>query len=126
MGSRLFSAGKYAEALTLFERNVVAQEAALGPNHPKTTNALHNLATLKTALGDYDEACALFERVLEQRERALGPSHPDFGEPDCATPGPGDGSSRSWPERTAPSPSPTSSPAPARWPRAACTATSTS
>jgi len=69
-------AGRFDEAIPLFERTLVARERALGPAHPETLTSQHNLAAAYRDAGRFDEAIPLFQRTLAARERLLGPAHP--------------------------------------------------
>ena len=53
---RLYSAGKYDEAMPLAERALVIYEKALGPDHPYVATPLNNLALLYYNKGDYAKA----------------------------------------------------------------------
>ncbi len=48
----------------------------MGPTHPQTAKALHNLALLYEAQGRYAEAEPLYQRALTIREQVLGPESP--------------------------------------------------
>jgi len=69
--------GDYAKAEPLYQRALKINEKALGPDHPTTAQALHNLALLYYSMGDYAKAEPFYQRALKIREKALGPDHPD-------------------------------------------------
>jgi len=69
-------AGRFAEAIPLFELTLAARERALGPSHPDTLTSQHNLAAAYRDAGRFAEAISLFQRTLAAREQLLGPSHP--------------------------------------------------
>ena len=71
------AAGKFPEAIALFERVRDAQIAKLGPDHPDTLATLHNLAEMYRYAGKLPEAIALYERVRDAEIAKLGPDHPD-------------------------------------------------
>ena len=49
----LYAAGKYGEAIPLFERFVVLTKSRYGDKSPELTTAFNNLALLYYAQGDY-------------------------------------------------------------------------
>ena len=69
-------AGRFAEAILLFERTLAARERALGAGHPDTLSSQHNLAAAYRDAGRSAEAIPLFQRTLAAREQLLGPAHP--------------------------------------------------
>ena len=77
--SRLFQAGKYAEAIPLAQRALALNEKALRPDHPNVGTSLNNLALLYGGQGRYAEAEPLFQRNLAIAEKALGPNHAEVG-----------------------------------------------
>jgi tetratricopeptide (TPR) repeat protein/CHAT domain-containing protein len=72
---QLYSAGKYAEALTVAERYVDAVRKAHGEQHPTYANAIGSLAQVLQATGRLAEAEPLYRRALAIDEKALGPEH---------------------------------------------------
>ncbi|MCY1015049.1 CHAT domain-containing tetratricopeptide repeat protein [Pyxidicoccus sp. MSG2] len=75
--SRLYAAGRYADAIVKGERALELREAALGGTHLDVASSLNTLAILFKAQGMYDRAEPLFNRSLAIREAALGKNHPD-------------------------------------------------
>jgi tetratricopeptide (TPR) repeat protein len=73
---RLYSEGRFDEAIPLAERALSIQERSLGPDDPRVVQAINSLAMLYRAAGDYVGAESLFERVLEITTEALGPRDP--------------------------------------------------
>lgn len=73
---QLYQAGKFSEAIP-FAQEALELSEALGPDHPDTATALHNLAALYDEIGNYAKAEPLYQRALKIREKALGPDHPD-------------------------------------------------
>jgi len=65
--------GRFDAASPHAERALSLFEAALGPDHPETLDALQTLAELRYYQGRVDESEVLFERLVEGRRRALGP-----------------------------------------------------
>jgi CHAT domain-containing protein/tetratricopeptide (TPR) repeat protein len=74
---KLRDAGKYDEALPLFERVLETRERILGQDHRDVADALNSLGILYYYKGDYARAEPLCQRALTIREKALGPDHPD-------------------------------------------------
>jgi tetratricopeptide (TPR) repeat protein len=72
----LWNRGQYQQAGTLLEQALAARQR-LGPEHPNTLTSMHNLATIRLALGDPEGARQLFEQALAGRRRLLGDDHPD-------------------------------------------------
>ncbi len=68
-------AGRFTEAIPLFEQTLAARERALGPSHPDTLASQHHLAAAYRDAGRFTEAIPLFQRTLAARERLLGPDH---------------------------------------------------
>ena len=71
------SAGRFGEAIELFERVLFERERVLGSDHPDTLTTRNNLAVAYHSAGRFGEAIELFEQVLADRVRVLGPDHPD-------------------------------------------------
>jgi CHAT domain-containing protein/Tfp pilus assembly protein PilF len=77
---KLRDAGKYDEAIPLFERALEIRERILGPDHRDIAEALNSLAILYYYKGDSVRAELLCQRALIIREKALGPGHPDVAD----------------------------------------------
>ena len=77
LASAYYSAGRFGEAIELFERVLAEQERVLGPDHPDTLTTRDNLASAYRSVRRFDEAIELFEQVLDERKRLLGADHPD-------------------------------------------------
>jgi CHAT domain-containing protein len=73
----LRNAGKYNEALPLFERALEIREIRRGPDHPDVGQAINGLAVLYFNKGEYAKAEPLHQRALAIRVKSLGPEHPD-------------------------------------------------
>jgi Tetratricopeptide repeat len=73
----LGSIGNYAAAHDFHQRVLKARERVLGPEHPDTLTARHQLARWTGQAGDPAAARDLFAGLLPVRERVLGPEHPD-------------------------------------------------
>ncbi|MGW5317830.1 tetratricopeptide repeat protein, partial [Nocardia thailandica] len=71
------SAGRLAEAITLYEQTLSDSERLLGPDHPDTLTSRNNLAYTYESAGRLAEAITLYEQTLSDSERVLGPDHPD-------------------------------------------------
>lgn len=71
------SAGRLAEAMSVFESALADRERGLGPEHPDTVAARVNLANSYQASGRETDAIALYEQALGQYERMFGTGHRD-------------------------------------------------
>jgi tetratricopeptide (TPR) repeat protein len=78
--NRLFNAGQYQEAIPLAQRLLEIQEKAFGPDNPKITDALYNLATLNGYQGNYADAENLYQRVMAIHEKSHGPDNPSVAD----------------------------------------------
>jgi CHAT domain-containing protein/Tfp pilus assembly protein PilF len=76
---RLYTEGKYEEAIPIAERALDIREKALGPVNPDVATSLYNLAQLYRAKGDYSQAEPLYKRAIDIREKTLGPESPKLG-----------------------------------------------
>ncbi len=74
---RLRDAGKYAEALPLFERVIETRNRISGPLDRDLASALHDLAVFYYYKGDYPKIEPLSSRALAIQEKTLGPEHTD-------------------------------------------------
>jgi CHAT domain-containing protein len=73
---KLRDAGKYDEALPLFERVIETRKRILGPDAPDLSAVIHDLAVFYYYKGDYPRAESLSNRALDIQEKTLGPEHP--------------------------------------------------
>lgn len=73
---RLWSAGKYEEALSLAEHAREIREKELGVEHSDFADSLNILALIHRAKGNYQKAEPLYHQALMIREKALGAEHP--------------------------------------------------
>jgi hypothetical protein len=73
----LGSSGSYAAARDLERRIVDARQRVLGPEHPNTLAARHDLAHWTGLAGDPATARDLLAKLLRALERILGPEHPN-------------------------------------------------
>jgi CHAT domain-containing protein/Tfp pilus assembly protein PilF len=73
---KLRDAGKYDEALPLFERVIDTRKRILGPDDPDLAAAIHDLAVTYYYKGDYPKVEPLSKRALAIQEKALGRNHP--------------------------------------------------
>src|SRR5947209_5101966 len=85
------AAGRYDEAIPLFEQSLarclrtlgaehpdtMTTRSNLGPEHPDTLMAQENVATAYMAAGRLDDAIVLHEQTLAKQWRLLGVQHPD-------------------------------------------------
>jgi tetratricopeptide (TPR) repeat protein len=77
LASAYESAGRLADAMTVFEAALADRERNLGTDHPDTLTARVNLAHSYQAAGRQDEAIRLYEQTLADSERLLGTAHRD-------------------------------------------------
>ena len=70
------SAGRFGEAVELFERVLGEREEVLGAKHSDTLSSRIGLAYAYLQTEQDDEAIDLFERVLGECEEVLGAEHP--------------------------------------------------
>jgi tetratricopeptide (TPR) repeat protein len=73
---KLRDAGRYDEALPLFERVIETRKRILGPDAPDLAAAIHDLAVFYYYKGDYPRVEPLSNRALAIQEKALGRNHP--------------------------------------------------
>jgi serine/threonine protein kinase len=70
-------AGRFADALHLFEETLTGFKAKLGPDHPDTLDSMNNLASAYNDAGRLNDALSLLEETLNRTKAKLGPDHPD-------------------------------------------------
>ena len=70
------SAGRFGEAIELYEQVLADQERVLGPDHPETLNVRDNLAGAYDSVGRLAEAIDAWEKLLPDCQRVLGLGHP--------------------------------------------------
>ena len=70
------AAGRFDQAIPLFELTVTEYERLLGSDNPGTLTTRNNLAGAYRAAGQVDQAIALYESTLADRERVLGTDDP--------------------------------------------------
>ncbi|HEY8207572.1 MAG TPA: serine/threonine-protein kinase [Myxococcaceae bacterium] len=75
-GSLALAEGRPDGALAAYERAAKLLEAALGREHPKTLNAITNLASADVALGRPGDAVRSLEAAIPAIERLRGAGHP--------------------------------------------------
>nr|QKW93719.1 photosystem I assembly protein Ycf3 [Vitiosangium cumulatum] len=78
--TKLWKAGKYAEAITQGEQALKLREAVLGDSHLEVAASLNLLGDLYRLQGDHARAEPLIQRALASREEALGKQHPDVAQ----------------------------------------------
>ncbi|MDW8478434.1 tetratricopeptide repeat protein [Streptomyces scabiei] len=77
VGVALSEAGQVTAAVRHFQCLVDRLRAFLGPDHPDTLEARHNLAENRGQAGDERGAAEAFAELLTDRLRIQGPDHPD-------------------------------------------------
>ena len=70
------SAGRFDEAIPLYEKALADSVRVLGDDHPDVLGARNNLAVAYRVMGRLSEAIALFEEVVADSVRVLGPDRP--------------------------------------------------
>ncbi len=75
--ARLYTQGRFQEALPFAEKALNLGKSELGSDHSIIAPLLNNLAELYRIQGRYAEAEPLYKRSLGIGERTLGPLHPD-------------------------------------------------
>ncbi len=75
--NQLIEQGKYQEAIPIAERAVELAKHTLGPDHPKTADALNDLGFIFQEIGNYAKAEQLYQEALRIRQKVLGPEHSD-------------------------------------------------
>ena len=73
----LSASGNYQPARQLQQQILAGERKQLGPYHPDTLAAQHNLAATLYKLGDLQAARRLQQSTLDRRRRLLGNDHPD-------------------------------------------------
>ncbi|MFF3676268.1 tetratricopeptide repeat protein [Streptomyces sp. NPDC002120] len=76
VGKSLGEAGQLNAAVQHFRHLTDTTAHHLGPDHPSTLAARHNLASWRGRAGDPAGATAAYTTLLEDRIRVLGPDHP--------------------------------------------------
>ena len=71
------SGGRLDAMLGSKEEKLRLSREQLGPEHPDTLGAMHNLAISYRHAGRLEEALGLFEESLRLRREQLGPEHPN-------------------------------------------------
>jgi len=75
--SSLGDAGLVTAAISRYRHLAATAAHRLGPDHPHTLTARHNLAFWRGEAGDAAGAATAVEELLADRLRVLGPNHPD-------------------------------------------------
>jgi hypothetical protein len=74
-GTKPRGAGLVAQAVSYFEDLAATTRRLLGPDHPYTLTARHELAWWRGEAGDPAGAATAFAELLTDRLRVLGPDH---------------------------------------------------
>jgi Tfp pilus assembly protein PilF len=77
VGKTFQALGLYERAQPRLERAIAMRGQRLGPEHPETMSAVHNLASLFLESGNLAEAKRLLRQNMEDRRRLSGTDHPD-------------------------------------------------
>jgi tetratricopeptide (TPR) repeat protein len=70
------SAGRFADAISVYSTALADRERNQGPEHPDTITAGGNLARAYSGAGRPAEAVVLYEQMAATADRHLGPGHP--------------------------------------------------
>ena len=70
------SAGRFADAISVYSTALADRERNQGPEHPDTITAGGNLARAYSGAGRPAEAVLLYEQMVATADRHLGPGHP--------------------------------------------------
>ncbi len=76
LGSFHYERAEYEAAEPLLRRALDIREQSYGPEHPRVTTSLNNLAALLQATNRRAEAEPLIRRALDIYEQSYGPEHP--------------------------------------------------
>ena len=74
--SVLGKAGLVSEQISLLNEVATQRDGILGPRHPETLTARHNLGTALTQRGELEQAVCVLEEVARGRGEVLGLDHP--------------------------------------------------
>ena len=77
LASAYHTAGRYDDAIRIFEETLEVRERVHGPEHPDTLTTRSNRALAYRDAGRTDDAIPMHEEILEVKERVLGPEHRD-------------------------------------------------
>ena len=70
------SAGRFGEAIELYEQVLAERERVLGADHLDTLTVRNNLAVAYDSVGRFAEAIDAWEELLPDCQRVLGLEHP--------------------------------------------------
>jgi len=69
--------GDMAAAQEQYEIALALRQQTLGPSHPDTLTAAHEVASMIQRTGDFEQTEAMFLEILQTRSDMLGARHPD-------------------------------------------------
>ena len=69
------SQGKYAEAISWYERALKIYEREFGVDHINSASTINNIGIVYDSQGKYAEAISWYERALKIKEREFGVDH---------------------------------------------------
>ncbi|MBR4545511.1 MAG: tetratricopeptide repeat protein [Oscillibacter sp.] len=72
-----YDKARYADALTLLQKQCEIREQILGTNNPDTAETYNGIGFVYDDLGDYASASEWLQKALRIRETVLGTDHPD-------------------------------------------------
>ena len=71
------NAGKFDQALPLYEKALILSKAKRGAEHTETLTLMNNLAAVYLDVGKLDQSLLLYEETFQLRKAKLGPEHPN-------------------------------------------------
>jgi tetratricopeptide (TPR) repeat protein len=76
LGSLYLGLGKLDKAEKVYQQALRGNEAALGPDHPNTLEAVKSLAVIYRRLGKFDKSENMSQQALRGFEAVVGPDNP--------------------------------------------------
>jgi hypothetical protein len=76
LGLVLAREGKYIEAESMHQQDLLGSEKVLGSENPVTLTSMHNLAFTLKQLGKFSDTLSLFRKYVDLYNQVLGLYHP--------------------------------------------------
>jgi tetratricopeptide (TPR) repeat protein len=70
--------GKYAEAITYYEKSLKIEQKTLPANHPSLATSYNNIGWVHYKMGEHSEALSYLEKALEIKQKTLPANHPSL------------------------------------------------
>ena len=77
LANEYFKAGRYVEAIQLFEKDVAMTESIRGSEHPSLAVAMNGLGASYLETRQFDKAIECLEQAFEKARTTLGDQHPE-------------------------------------------------